>query len=78
MKRNGQGVPAVSVATRLAKPVSDGLKGKVTMVWFSYHGGHSGEFCAHAKSSLEEVVDTAIARGFIHYGLSEHCPRYRK
>jgi histidinol-phosphatase (PHP family) len=47
------------------------------MVWFSYHGGHSGEFCAHAKSTLEEVVDTAIARGFTHYGLSEHCPRYR-
>lgn len=47
------------------------------MVWFSYHGGHSGEFCAHAKSTLEGVVDAAIARGFTHYGLSEHCPRYR-
>lgn len=23
------------------------------------------------------VVDTAIERGFTHYGLSEHCPRYR-
>lgn len=44
------------------------------MVWFSYHGGHSGEFCAHATSTLEEVVDTAIERGFTHYGLSEHCP----
>ncbi|MBM7047225.1 MULTISPECIES: histidinol-phosphatase [Rhizobium] len=48
------------------------------MVWFSYHGGHSGEFCAHATSTLEEVVDTAIARGFTYYGLSEHCPRYRE
>lgn len=47
------------------------------MVWFSYHGGHSGEFCAHATSTLEDVVDTAIERGFTHYGLSEHCPRYR-
>ncbi|OJY68351.1 MULTISPECIES: histidinol-phosphatase [unclassified Rhizobium] len=47
------------------------------MVWFSYHGGHSGEFCAHAKSTLEEIVETAIERGFTHYGLSEHCPRYR-
>lgn len=46
------------------------------MVWFSFHGGHSGEFCAHAKSTLEEVVDAAIERGFTHYGLSEHCPRY--
>jgi histidinol-phosphatase (PHP family) len=48
------------------------------MVWFSYHGGHSGQFCNHAKSTLEEVIDTAIARGFTHYGLSEHCPRYRQ
>jgi histidinol-phosphatase (PHP family) len=47
------------------------------MVWFSYHGGHSGEFCAHAVSTLEDVVETAIERGFTHYGLSEHCPRYR-
>ncbi|MEZ2223776.1 histidinol-phosphatase [Rhizobium sp. RCC_161_2] len=47
------------------------------MVWFSYHGGHSGEFCAHATSTLEEVVDSAMERGFTHYGLSEHCPRYR-
>lgn len=47
------------------------------MVWFSYHGGHSGEFCDHAKSTLAEVVEAAISRGFTHYGLSEHCPRYR-
>ncbi|WP_237153881.1 histidinol-phosphatase [Oryzibacter oryziterrae] len=48
------------------------------MVWFSYHGGHSGEFCDHAASSLQEVVEAAIDRGFTHYGLSEHCPRYRE
>lgn len=47
------------------------------MVWFSYHGGHSGEFCDHASSSLQEIVEAAIDRGFTHYGLSEHCPRYR-
>ncbi len=47
------------------------------MVWFSYHGGHSGEFCAHASSTLRDVVHTAVARGFTHYGLSEHCPRFR-
>lgn len=47
------------------------------MVWFSYHGGHSGEFCDHARSTLEEVVECAIARGFTHYGLSEHAPRLR-
>lgn len=48
------------------------------MVWFSYHGGHSGEFCNHAKSSLESVVEKAMEQGFTHYGLSEHCPRYRQ
>lgn len=48
------------------------------MTWFSFHGGHSGSFCDHAKGTLEEVVQTAIARGFTHYGLSEHVPRYRE
>ena len=47
------------------------------MPWFSYHSGHSGEFCRHAKGELLPVVEAAIARGFTHYGLSEHCPRDR-
>src|SRR4051794_18548773 len=47
------------------------------MVWFSYHGGHSGEFCGHAKGQLEAVVRTAIERGFTTYGVSEHAPRYQ-
>jgi histidinol-phosphatase (PHP family) len=47
------------------------------MVWFSYHGGHSGEFCRHAKDSLAAVVESAVAQGFTHYGLSEHAPRFR-
>lgn len=47
------------------------------MVWFSYHGGHSGEFCGHAKGQLEAVVQAAIAAGFTTYGLSEHAPRYQ-
>jgi len=47
------------------------------MVWFSYHGGHSGEFCGHAKGGLREVVEAAFARGFTTYGLSEHAPRYQ-
>ena len=47
------------------------------MPWFSYHSGHSGEFCRHAKGELSAVVEAAIARGFTHYGLSEHCPRDR-
>lgn len=48
------------------------------MVWFSYHGGHSGEFCGHAKGQLEGVVQAAIERGFSTYGLSEHAPRFRR
>lgn len=47
------------------------------MPWFSYHGGHSGQFCRHAKGELEQVVERVIAAGFTHYGLSEHAPRYR-
>lgn len=47
------------------------------MPWFSYHGGHSGQFCRHAKGELEAVVLRAIEAGFTHYGLSEHSPRYR-
>ncbi|MBW2270817.1 MAG: histidinol-phosphatase [Deltaproteobacteria bacterium] len=46
------------------------------MPWFSYHGGHSGQFSCHAKDRLEEIVLRAIELGFTHYGLSEHCPRY--
>jgi histidinol-phosphatase (PHP family) len=47
------------------------------MPWFSYHGGHSGQFCRHAKGELEHVVARAVEAGFTHYGLSEHAPRYR-
>lgn len=48
------------------------------MVWFSYHGGHSGQFCRHAKGDLQAVVAAAVERGFTTYGLSEHCPRIDK
>ncbi len=46
------------------------------MVWFSYHGGHSGEFCGHAQGQLANVVQAAAERGFTTYGLSEHAPRF--
>jgi histidinol-phosphatase (PHP family) len=45
------------------------------MPWFSYHSGHSGEFCRHAKGSLLAVLERAVEAGFTHYGLSEHVPR---
>lgn len=41
------------------------------------HHSHSGEFCCHAKGTLEEVVQAAIEQGFTTFGLSEHVPRYR-
>lgn len=47
------------------------------MAWFSFHGGHSGQFCKHAEGDLEAVVQAAIAAGFTTYGLSEHAPRER-
>jgi histidinol-phosphatase (PHP family) len=47
------------------------------MAWFSFHGGHSGDFCKHAEGDLEAVVQAAIAAGFTTYGLSEHAPRLR-
>jgi histidinol-phosphatase (PHP family) len=39
------------------------------------HHSHSGQFCAHARGTLEEVVQAAVRRGFTTYGLSEHAPR---
>ncbi len=42
----------------------------------SLHGGHSGQFCKHAKGTLEETVLAAIEAGMKIYGLSEHAPRY--
>ncbi|MDA1266756.1 MAG: histidinol-phosphatase [Planctomycetota bacterium] len=46
------------------------------MAWFSYHGGHSGSYCHHAKDDLGDVVARAYELGFTHYGLAEHAPRY--
>lgn len=40
----------------------------------SVHGGHSGQFCNHAKDTLEEVVQAYIAQGFAWVGLTEHMP----
>lgn len=40
----------------------------------SVHGGHSGQFCHHAKNSLEEVVNAYIAAGYSWVGITEHMP----
>ncbi|KAH3915600.1 histidinol-phosphatase [Parastagonospora nodorum] len=39
------------------------------------HHSHSGQFCGHAKDTLEEVVQAAIAKGFHSFALTEHIPR---
>ncbi|SCZ88390.1 BZ3500_MvSof-1268-A1-R1_Chr2-1g04379 [Microbotryum saponariae] len=41
------------------------------------HHSHSGQFCLHAQGTLEQVVQTAIAKGFTTFGLTEHVPRSR-
>ncbi|TIA91267.1 hypothetical protein E3P99_01166 [Wallemia hederae] len=48
---------------------------QVTMP-FSHHS-HSGEFCRHAKGTLDQVVRSAVDKQFRLFGLSEHAPRYR-
>ncbi|KAH8923152.1 histidinol phosphate phosphatase H [Atractiella rhizophila] len=42
------------------------------------HHSHSGQFCHHASGTLQDMIQSAIAKGFRTYGLSEHCPRYEK
>lgn len=45
---------------------------------FSHHS-HSGQFCpGHAKSLLEEVIQTAIARKMQLFCLSEHMLRLKE
>ncbi|KAI8325678.1 histidinol-phosphatase [Martensiomyces pterosporus] len=43
---------------------------------FTFHS-HSGQFCRHAKGTLEDVVRAAISRNMLVLGLSEHIPRSR-
>lgn len=38
----------------------------------SVHGGHSGEFCAHAEDSLADVVGAYVDAGFSWVCLTEH------
>jgi len=40
----------------------------------SVHGGHSGEFCCHAKDTLEEIIKVYIKKGFSWVGITEHMP----
>jgi histidinol-phosphatase (PHP family) len=40
----------------------------------SVHGGHSGQFCNHARDLLEEIILAYIARRFAWVGITEHMP----
>ncbi|MDD9301140.1 MAG: histidinol-phosphatase [Desulfobacter sp.] len=40
----------------------------------SLHGGHSGQFCSHAKDCLEDLIQAYIQKGFKQVGISEHMP----
>ncbi|MBA3012726.1 MAG: histidinol-phosphatase [Proteobacteria bacterium] len=40
----------------------------------SLHGGHSGEFCCHARDRLEEIIRAYIEKGFKIVGITEHMP----
>ena len=40
----------------------------------SLHGGHSGQFCCHAKDNLEQIIQAYIQKGFKAVGISEHMP----
>jgi histidinol-phosphatase (PHP family) len=38
------------------------------------HGGHSSEGSTHGSSTLAEILDAAIERGMVTYGVSNHVP----
>jgi len=40
----------------------------------SYHGGHSGQYCNHAKDLLEDIILRYIKLGFTKVGITEHIP----
>lgn len=46
----------------------------VSPEYVSVHGGHSGQFCIHATDSLEEIIQTYIAKKFRWVGITEHAP----
>lgn len=50
------------------------MKSNNRLLRVSAHGGHSGEFCLHAKDTLTQVVETYAEQGFAWLGLTEHMP----
>lgn len=46
----------------------------MTIPLVSVHGGHSGQFCSHAKDTLEAIVQAYADQGFAWVGLTDHMP----
>lgn len=42
--------------------------------WVSVHGGHSRDFCEHARDHLEDIIEKYIELGFAWVGITEHVP----
>lgn len=40
----------------------------------SFHGGHSGQYCSHARDLLEDIILRYIELGFAKVGITEHVP----
>ena len=35
------------------------------MAWFSFHGGHSGQFCPHAEGELAAVLESFVSEALL-------------
>ncbi|PID40757.1 MAG: hypothetical protein CR984_01585 [Proteobacteria bacterium] len=40
----------------------------------SVHGGHSGQFCSHARDTLEAIIQAYCRQGYAWVGITEHMP----
>jgi histidinol-phosphatase (PHP family) len=40
----------------------------------SIHGGHSGQFCSHARDTLEAIIAAYARKGYLWVGITEHMP----
>lgn len=52
----------------------DGKGMHMTVSLVSVHGGHSGDFCGHARDTLEAIVQAYVDQGFAWVGITEHMP----
>lgn len=43
----------------------------------SIHGGHSGDYCQHARDSLNDIIKAYHDQNFAWVGISEHMPPIR-